>query len=486
MPVEYNYKRGQDLPVWEYMAPHPQGVSYHGCSSAYDGERYIYWVMQSGTTAVTASTTQLWRYCTWTDSWHFLSTITSGNRGIDVEHDPARNCLYIIHGAALTSWQVFNLNTSNITVCGVTCAPFTAVTMAPVLPAGADYGASITFPNDRDVTTVHTGVIAATSTTTVIKDQRTDDWTASFQNGMVGLQVRFTSGVNSGASRTIQSVQSGSQLTVAPGFGSAPAAGDTYVIEPQQDTATAGSSTTLTDTKQSWPTNRFANHDVLILSGTGAGQRRRIASNTATALTLSAAVTGNTDTGNWTTAPDATSVYKIVPSDDFLYYQPGSTSANFYKIDLSQTTGAAWTTLAAVPAAPGSGANTMYPSAMAPGTIMCFRGAATASFYQYDIGLNSWATLTFYGMANTITTGGAAAMVHGKRRILLHQEATTRLLVANMATSKIEAFGTLPYTAPGGYDGKRLRVVTTADGAQFIYVLRAGGQEFFRVACEWV
>lgn len=485
MTVNYNYRRGIDTPTWEWLAPFTAGVSYHGTSNCYDGSRYIYWVVQRGVTTTSASTSELWRYCTWTDSWHYLAAITSGNRGMDIEYDPVRNCLYIIHGAALTSWQAFNLNTTAIVVANVTLNPFTITTMTPVLPAGADYGASIIFPNDLDVEQIWSGTVTAASTSTIVYDSSTAT-ESSFQAGMVGLQVRYTSGTLSGQSRTIVSIQSANQLTVAPAFTAAPAAGDAYVIEMQEDVATAGATTTLTDTKQSWPTNRYANHDVIITTGTGAGQRRRIASNTGTVLTLSAAVTGNTGTGPFATAPDATSGYKIVPSDDFLYYIPGSASNTFHKIDLSQTTGVAWAAQTAPPAASGGGANSMYPGNMAPGSIIAFRGNATSTFYQYDIGTNTWSTLTFYGLANTIATGGAAAMISGKRRILLHQEATTRLLVANLATSTIEAFGTIPYTNPGSYDGKRIRAIKTQDGARYIYVMRAGGQEFYRVAMEWV
>jgi hypothetical protein len=483
MAVDYGYKRGIDTPTWEWLAPHPQGISYHGCSNTYDGKRYIYWAMQSGGTGTTAGTSQLWRYCTWTDSWHFLATLTSGNRGIDIEHDPARNVLIIIHGAALNSWQVFNLNTSTVTYANVSCAPFVAVTMTPVLPANADYGASLTFPNDLDVDIIYDdGTVAAGSTTTGIKDQNEESKTA-FQAGMIGLQLRFTSGSLVGQSRTITAVADANNLTVAPAFSAVPGTGDKFTIEMQADTSTSTTTTTLTDTKQAWPTNRFANHDVVLADGT----RRRIASNTATALTLSGAVTGNSNTGPFSPAPAQAVGYRIVPSRDFLYYQPGSTSAAFYKIDISQTGSApTWTTLASVPAAPAGGGNTMYPSNMAPGSILCFRGAASSSFYQYDIGTNVWTTLTFFGLANTITTGGAAAMLSGMRRIILHQEATTRILTANLATKTIEAFGTMPYTNPGSYDGKRLRAIKTVDGARFIYILRAGGQEFYRVAVEWL
>lgn len=67
-------------------------------------------------------------------------------------------------------------------------------------------------------------------------------------------------------------------------------------------TATAGAAGTLTDTGKAWGVNAQANRAVVIIAGTGAGQSRRIASNTATVLTVSS---------NWVTPPDATSQYAI-------------------------------------------------------------------------------------------------------------------------------------------------------------------------------
>ena len=67
-------------------------------------------------------------------------------------------------------------------------------------------------------------------------------------------------------------------------------------------TATAGSTTTLTDSSKTWTTNQYAGYTVAITSGTGLGQYRTIASNTGTALTIQ---------GTWTTPPAAGSVYSI-------------------------------------------------------------------------------------------------------------------------------------------------------------------------------
>ncbi len=68
-------------------------------------------------------------------------------------------------------------------------------------------------------------------------------------------------------------------------------------------TATSGAAGTLTNTGASFGTTQFIDDYVLIVSGTGAGQRRRIISHTNTVLTIAP---------NWTTNPDSTSVYTIL------------------------------------------------------------------------------------------------------------------------------------------------------------------------------
>lgn len=68
-------------------------------------------------------------------------------------------------------------------------------------------------------------------------------------------------------------------------------------------TATSGAAGTLTNTGASFGTTQFVDDYVLIVSGTGAGQRRRITSHTNTVLTIAP---------NWATNPDSTSVYTIL------------------------------------------------------------------------------------------------------------------------------------------------------------------------------
>jgi N-acetylneuraminic acid mutarotase len=484
--VNYNYKKGIDTPVWQWLAFFPGGNSNPGTSNIYDGKRYIYWLVQTGTTATSASTTLLYRYDTWDNGWQYLANTTSGNQGMDLEYDSVRNVIIITHGVSLTSWQVFNLNTTAITIANVSCAPWALTTMTPVLPAAPLIGASITLPSSDVVPAViDTGTANATGNTTTVVTATTD--TGTFGLGMVGLQLRVTSGAQNGQKRTISAVSAPNTLTVAPALPGALGSGDTFTIEQVEDVLTAATTTVLTDSTASWTVNQYANMDVIITSGAQNGQRRRIASNTATALTLAGATTGNARTGALPGAPEATATFKIVPSDDFLYYQPGNNTTTLYRIDLAQTTGAAWSAaLAAAPAGISGGGNTFYPAAYAPYNIVALRGNASKDFYLYNIGLNTWTTMTTFAGSETFTTGSSSAMVTGKRKLLIQKEGFNRILALDLLTGIVEPAGTMPYSVPASYDGKRMRVVTTPDGAQFLYIMRAGGPEFFRVALEWL
>lgn len=80
---------------------------------------------------------------------------------------------------------------------------------------------------------------------------------------------------------------------------------------PENGTATAGGAATLTDTTKAWTTNQWAEYELWIVSGTGAGQHQTIASNTGTEITV--------DTG-WVAGggavPDNTSKYAVVNAND--------------------------------------------------------------------------------------------------------------------------------------------------------------------------
>ncbi|MEW6432682.1 MAG: Ig-like domain-containing protein [Myxococcota bacterium] len=68
-------------------------------------------------------------------------------------------------------------------------------------------------------------------------------------------------------------------------------------------TATAGTATTLTDSTRTWTANQWRGYTLAITGGTGAGQQRVVASNTATQLTVASA---------FSPAPDATSTFALI------------------------------------------------------------------------------------------------------------------------------------------------------------------------------
>lgn len=108
----------------------------------------------------------------------------------------------------------------------------------------------------------------------------------------------FVFGINSAGTLTTTMGTAGATLgaVVFPSFTPTAQIGISSVL-----TASAATSTTLTDSTQAWTTNQYAGYEVIIIAGTGSGQRRIVTSNTATALTVPA----------WTTTPDTTSTYAI-------------------------------------------------------------------------------------------------------------------------------------------------------------------------------
>lgn len=77
----------------------------------------------------------------------------------------------------------------------------------------------------------------------------------------------------------------------------------TYHSIEDDGTASSGTTTSLTDSTQSWTVDGWTNYVVWIYAGTGVGQYAAITSNTSDTLSFATV----------TTAPDATSKYRIIP-----------------------------------------------------------------------------------------------------------------------------------------------------------------------------
>lgn len=224
-------------------------------------------------------------------------------------------------------------------------------------------------------------------------------------------------------------------------------------------TATAGTSTTLTNSAKAWGTNMCANYQVRITAGTGKGQIRAIASNTGTVLTVSTA---------WTETPDATSVYSIEGNDDY-FYLLGNNAVTMYRYVVSTN---AWSTLTPTAARAGASAaggtcgwidsvegwvgnETLVPHYSTTlyrqngRYLYCFRGGASSILDVYDIAANTWVSGVAYGgQQETFTTGSSAEGINGK--IYIAKEATGRLFQFDVGRNHIVGLGTCTMQAALG------------------------------------
>jgi hypothetical protein len=233
-------------------------------------------------------------------------------------------------------------------------------------------------------------------------------------------------------------------------------------------TATSATSTTLVNTGKTWTASQWINSQVRIVSGTGAGQIRTITANTTDTLTVA----------TWTTTPDATSVYQISGNDNFLYYM-GNNAVTLYRYDIGANT---WSTLspaAARAAAPGAGMSghwiwgvsaTAWTSenAIINGRrIYSFRGGAGAVLDYYDIAANTWVSaVTYAPAAETFTTGTKYA--YYSDFIYIQKDATNRWYKYDIAGNAMDGWNTMPVVQGAAIVGDTAFDVEYQDGATVI------------------
>ena len=237
-------------------------------------------------------------------------------------------------------------------------------------------------------------------------------------------------------------------------------------------TATSGTASTLVNSGKTWTTNQWANSQIRITAGTGAGQIRTISSNDGTSVTVSS---------NWGTTPDATSQYSIEGNDDYIYYI-GNNAVTMYRYSISANT---WTTLsptAARSAAPGAGMSGHWvcgssdsawtnESAIINGRrIYSLRGAAGAGLDYYDIALNTWVSGVTYSPATETFTTGTKYSYNGNY-LYIQKDATGRWFRYNFVTGEMDGWNTMTYTQGAAAVGDTCFDVTYTDGAtSIVYV----------------
>lgn len=247
--------------------------------------------------------------------------------------------------------------------------------------------------------------------------------------------------------------------------------------------ATAGAANTLT-TNKTFLLNQWANNQVRIISGTGAGQIRKIVSNTAGAngvLTVSSA---------WTVNPDATSEYRIEGNDD-VFYLLGNLAVTMYKFTVSTNT---WETVAPIAARAGTyatGATADWIDSVSDPKwndetygnhyattlvhqngryIYSFRGAASSTLDVYDIAANTWISGVVYGQqAEVFGTGSCSVDINGS--IYIQKDATGVIFKFDVAKNVLEPFSVNPVPQGAAVAGDKMFPTTYTDGGTTINYL---------------
>ncbi|GDX76009.1 hypothetical protein LBMAG41_10850 [Cyanobium sp.] len=252
---------------------------------------------------------------------------------------------------------------------------------------------------------------------------------------------------------------------------STPSWSDTAYKQFAAGTATSGSNTTLVQTGKTWAVNQWANYQVRIVGGTGAGQIRLIVSNTADTLTVS----------GWNTNPDTTSTYSIEGNDDFLYYA-GNNAVTMYRYSIVSN---AWTTLSpavARAAAPGAGMSLEWihsvstsdwtsESANINGRRMySFRGGAGSALDYYDIPSNTWVNAIGPTPATETFTTGTKWAYRGDFWYF-QKDGTGRWFRYDFVRNAIEGWTTMLYPNGAAVVGDTAFTVSYFDGAtEILYV----------------
>ena len=205
-----------------------------------------------------------------------------------------------------------------------------------------------------------------------------------------------------------------------------------------------GTTTVLQDNTKNWDVNVWAGKRLRFLTGTGSGQEFPIVSNTFNTLTYTAI----------TTAPDASTTYAILEA------APKSFGVHIDMITKSTNTAI----------------NSRY--------MYSFTGSATSEISRYKVSSEHWELITSFPLTETLTTGSMYVYDQADR-IYFTKEATGRIMYYDIVKNIVVPSTTVTYGMSTAISGNRMEVVTTADGLQYLYIMRHSAQEMWRELIFW-
>jgi hypothetical protein len=111
------------------------------------------------------------------------------------------------------------------------------------------------------------------------------------------------------------------------------------------------------------------------------------------------------------------------------------------------------------------------------------RGGGSNLFDRYNITTNIWDLAINTQPHTEIFTTGSMYAYDGGDNIIIHRGdavATMRTLALNINSFQVDVVGMPPYAHGTPLIGNRMEIVTTADGLDYLYIMRHSGQEMWR------
>lgn len=283
------------------------------------------------------------------------------------------------------------------------------------------------------------GFATSGSVTTLV--DTTKNWPVNFWSKTTQRKFRIVEGTGVGNEIAITSNTNNTLTFATQAF--SPDTTTRYIIMDTFGSATAGTTTSLTDSTKNWEVNAYANKRVRFLSGTGQGNEYTITSNTATVL--------NFATG---TAPDVSTAYAILEA-------PQKT----YGIHLDCVFGSTDLTL-----------NNKY--------LYSFTGTISSEVSRYDITTEHWEIMTTLPQGETLTTGSMYCY-DGKDRIYFWSGTALRLMYYDLTKNIVVPSSTPPYNMSTAIISNRMEIIQTVDGLKYLYLMRHSATEMWRLLIYW-
>ena len=172
-------------------------------------------------------------------------------------------------------------------------------------------------------------------------------------------------------------------------------------------------------------------------------------------------------------------------------YLIGNASAVFYRYNIGVNSWSVTSANSGNPALPGvptavnRGCAIKWLPGYEPNKLYCIRGGGGSQIYVYDLVLNTWSTLTYYPPTE-FTTGTMVATrdIAGKQSTLyIQKDATMRIYEFVPYKNALEPVLTQwLYPTGTAVVGDKSLILTSPDGIDFYYILLHSSQAFLRCA----